>query len=195
MSDVAYFNAIYQNEDPFEYRTRWYEARKRALTLASLPQAHYLRAWELGCSNGVLTAALAPRCAQLLATDISEEAVAAARRTVAGQPQVTVERAQHPQDWPEDPFDLIVFSELGYYLEEADMQAMAARLVASLGPQGVLIACHWRPPFAQARCSTDFVHAQLDALLPRVFSWSDADMVLQGWSRDTRSVAQHEGLR
>lgn len=195
MSDVAYFNAIYQNEDPFEYRTRWYEARKRALTLASLPQAHYLRAWELGCANGVLTAALAPRCAQLLATDISEEAVAAARRTVAGQPQVTVERAQHPQDWPEDPFDLIVFSELGYYLEEADMQAMAARLVASLGPQGVLIACHWRPPFAQARCSTDFVHAQLDALLPRVFSWSDADMVLQGWSRDTRSVAQHEGLR
>jgi trans-aconitate methyltransferase len=195
MSDVAYFDAIYQNEDPFAYRTRWYEARKRALTLASLPQAHYLRAWELGCSNGVLTAALAPRCAQLLATDLSEEAVAAARRTVAGQPHVTVERAQHPQEWPEGRFDLIVVSELGYYLAEAQMQAMAERLLTSLDPQGVLIACHWRPPFAQARCSTDFVHAQLDARLPRIFSWSDADMVLQGWSRDTRSVAEHEGLR
>ncbi|WP_312238957.1 class I SAM-dependent methyltransferase [Stenotrophomonas sp.] len=195
MSDVAYFDALYQNEDPFAYRTRWYEARKRALTLASLPHAHYLRAWELGCSNGVLTAALAPRCAQLLATDISEEAVVAARRTLAGQPHVTVERAQHPQAWPDGRFDLIVVSEVGYYLDASDMQAMAARLVGSLDPQGVLVACHWRPSFAQARCSTDFVHAQLDALLPRVFSWSDADMVLQGWSRDLRSVAQREGLR
>jgi trans-aconitate methyltransferase len=195
MSDVAYFNAIYQNEDPFAYRTRWYEARKRALTLASLPQEHYLRAWELGCSNGVLTAALAPRCARLLATDVSEEAVTAARRTLAGHPHVTVERAHHPQDWPDGRFDLIVVSELGYYLDPAQMQAMAARLVASLDPQGVLIACHWRAPFEQARCSTDFVHAQLDALLPRAFSWCDADLLLQGWSRDTRSVAQHEGLR
>lgn len=195
MSDVAYFDAIYQEEDPFQYRTRWYEARKRALTLASLPQAHYLRAWELGCSNGVLTAALAPRCAQLLATDISEDAVAAARTTLAAHTQVTVERAQHPQDWPEGRFDLIVVSELGYYLDAAEMQAMAARLAASLDPQGVLIACHWRPPFVQARCSTDFVHAQFDALLPRVFSWCDADLLLQGWSRDRHSVAQHEGLR
>ena len=147
MNTTAYFDTLYQQEDPFEYRTRWYEARKRALTLASLPRDHYLRGWELGCSNGVLTAALAPRCAQLLATDLSEQAVT------------------------------------------------AARLTASLDPQGVLVACHWRPDFAQARCSAEFVHAQLDALLPRAFSWSDADMLLQGWSRDTRSVAAHEGLR
>lgn len=195
MSDAAYFDALYQHDDPFEYRTRWYEARKRALTLASLPQAHYLRAWELGCSNGVLSAALAPRCAQLLATDLSKAAVAAARQLLAGQAHVRVERAQHPRDWPDGRFDLIVFSELGYYLEPMEMQEMAARLVASLDPQGVLIACHWRPAFAQARCSATFVHAQLDALLPQVFSWSDADVLLQGWSRDTRSVAAHEGLR
>lgn len=195
MSDVGYFDALYQRDDPFEYRTRWYEARKRALTLASLPQAHYLRGWELGCSNGVLTAALAPRCAQLLATDLSEAAVVSARQLLAAHAHVRVERAQHPRDWPEGRFDLIVFSELGYYLEPMEMQQMAARLVASLDPQGMVIACHWRPAFEQARCSAAFVHAQLDALLPQVFSWSDADVLLQGWSRDTRSVAAHEGLR
>jgi len=27
MSDVAYFNALYEEEDPFQYRTRWYEQR------------------------------------------------------------------------------------------------------------------------------------------------------------------------
>ena len=195
MSDAAYFDALYQRDDPFEYRTRWYEARKRALTLASLPQAHYLRAWELGCSNGVLSAALAPRCAQLLATDLSDVAVASARQLLATHAHVRVERAQHPREWPDGQFDLIVFSELGYYLEPEAMQQMAVRLAASLDPQGVLIACHWRPAFEQARCSAAFVHAQLDALLPQVFSWSDADVLLQGWSRDTRSVAAHEGLR
>jgi len=195
MNTTAYFDALYQQEDPFEYRTRWYEARKRALTLASLPRDHYLRGWELGCSNGVLTAALAPRCAQLLATDLSEQAVTAARLALAKHAHVRVERAEHPRQWPDGTFDLIVFSELGYCLAPPTMQAMAARLVASLETQGVLVACHWRPDFAQARCTAEFVHAQLDALLPRAFSWSDADMLLQGWSRDTRSVAAHEGLR
>lgn len=195
MNTTAYFDALYQQEDPFEYRTRWYEARKRALTLASLPRDHYLRGWELGCSNGVLTAALAPRCAQLLATDLSEQAVAAARLALAKHAHVRVERAEHPRQWPDGTFDLIVFSELGYYLDLPTMQAMAARLASSLDTQGVLVACHWRPDFAQARCSAEFVHAQLDALLPRAFSWSDADMLLQGWSRDPRSVAAHEGLR
>jgi len=195
MNTTAYFDALYQQEDPFEYRTRWYEARKRALTLASLPRDHYLRGWELGCSNGVLTAALAPRCAQLLATDLSEQAVTAARLALDSHAHVRVERAEHPRQWPDGTFDLIVFSELGYYLDPPTMQAMAARLAASLDTQGVLVACHWRPDFAQARCSAEFVHAQLDALLPRAFSWSDADMLLQGWSRDPRSVAAHEGLR
>lgn len=195
MNDVAYFDALYQREDPFQYRTRWYEQRKRALTLASLPRAHYVSGWELGCSNGVLTAALAERCAQLLATDLSEEAVTSARATLALHEHVRVERAQHPQQWPPGSFDLIVFSELGYYLDPAQMQDMAARLVESLDAQGVLIACHWRPGFEAARCTAEFVHAQLDARLPRVFSWCDEDMLLQGWSRDTRSVAAHEGLR
>lgn len=195
MSTAAYFDSLYAQEDPYQYRTRWYEARKRALTLASLPQDYYRRAWELGCSNGVLSAGLAPRCGHLLATDLSAPAVAAARRTLAAHPHVQVERAQHPAHWPEGQFDLIVFSELGYYLDEPTMQVMAERLVASLGAQGVLIACHWRPPFEQAACSAAFVHAQLDALLPRVFSWCDADMLLQGWSPDTRSVAECEGLR
>ncbi|CTP90850.1 hypothetical protein XTPLMG728_2708 [Xanthomonas translucens pv. poae] len=34
-----YFGAMYRDDDPFGYRERWYEARKRALLLASLPRA------------------------------------------------------------------------------------------------------------------------------------------------------------
>ena len=38
MNTRAYFDQIYQQPDPFQYRSRWYEARKRALTLACLPR-------------------------------------------------------------------------------------------------------------------------------------------------------------
>ena len=43
-----YFDAIYAHDDPFGYRERWYEARKRALLLASLPAQRFGRVWEIG---------------------------------------------------------------------------------------------------------------------------------------------------
>ncbi len=188
MSDVAYFNALYEKDDPFHYRTRWYEQRKRA-------RERFTRGWELGCSNGVLTAALAERCDQLLATDLSDGAVAAARAMTRRHAHVTIKQARHPQDWPAGTFDLIVLGEMGYYLSQEEMRHTAAQVVRSLTPQGIVIACHWRVPFEQARCSAAFVHAQLDEGLPRVFSYRDQDMLLEGWSADTTSVAEREGLR
>ncbi|TGS11697.1 SAM-dependent methyltransferase, partial [Mesorhizobium sp. M1C.F.Ca.ET.187.01.1.1] len=74
MSAQPYFDELHEQEDPFGYRSRWYEERKRALLLASLSQRQFHRGWELGCSNGVLTEALAGRCERLLATDISPRA-------------------------------------------------------------------------------------------------------------------------
>ncbi|WP_430997563.1 SAM-dependent methyltransferase, partial [Klebsiella pneumoniae] len=80
MSAQPYFDDLHEQEDPFGYRSRWYEERKRALLLASLSQRQFARGWELGCSNGVLTEALAARCERLLATDISPRAAFQARR-------------------------------------------------------------------------------------------------------------------
>jgi hypothetical protein len=37
-----YFESLFEgSDDPWQFRTRWYEARKRALRLACLPAAHY----------------------------------------------------------------------------------------------------------------------------------------------------------
>ena len=37
-----YFEKLYKgNEDPWSFRERWYEQRKRNLTLAALPRSHY----------------------------------------------------------------------------------------------------------------------------------------------------------
>lgn len=195
MNTVAYFDQLYRESDPFQYRQRWYEARKRALTLACLPRQRYRNAWELGCSNGVLSAELATRCDALLGTDLSAAALAEAAATTAGFPHVRVEQACHPQDWPSGQFDLIVVSEVGYYLAPHAVGEMAAKLRASLTDDGLLLACHWVHPFDAARSTAAQVHQAFASGLVEAFAYRDADVVLQGWSAAPTSVAAREGLR
>ena len=88
-----YFDHVYQaNRDPWNFETSPYEREKYAATLAALPRPHYAKAFEIGCSLGVLTAQLAPRCGHLLAVDVSEAALAQARARCAALPQVEIQQ-------------------------------------------------------------------------------------------------------
>ncbi len=198
-ADRAHFERLYrQQDDPYGLRHRWYEARKRAVLLASLPRRRYRHAYEPGCGAAELTAELAPRCDRLLASDFSDAAVALARRRLQGQSHVQVQRHTLPQDWPQDaaPFDLIVLSEIGYFIEEAAWHEVADACGRSLAADGDLAACDWRPDFAQRRQPSDAVQAALGGLGLRLIARHDEqDFLLQVWSRDPRSVAQREGLR
>jgi len=192
-----YFDAIYAQDDPFGYRERWYEARKRALLLACLPAQRFGRAWEIGCSNGELTAELATRCDALLATDLSMRAVALATARTQAHRHVEVRQARHPEIWPDGLFDLIVFSEVGYYLDADTLTRMVRQMKSSLRGDGVVVACHWLAPFAQAPQSGRDVHRLLrrELGLQRVFGYGDADVRIDGFALNADSVAQRAGLR
>ena len=193
----GYFDALYEAcDDPWGFRNRWYERRKRLLTLALLPRERYRRAFEPGCGNGELSAQLAERCDSLLAADLNETAVHLATERVAALPQVRVERRSVPHDWPDGAFDLIVISELAYYLATAELEQLAERIKTSLTPDGTLLACHWRRPFDAAPQSAASVHALLDARcgLTRLVRHEEPDVLLDVWSHDSRSVAEQEGL-
>lgn len=58
---------------------------------------------------------LADRCGELLAVDVSERAVAAARERLEGLDHVRVKRRTLPEEMPGGQFDLIVASEVLYY--------------------------------------------------------------------------------
>ena len=143
-----FFDDFYreQGEDPWGFTDRWYEQRKRAVTLASLPRPRFRRALEVGCSIGVLTSDLAPRCDALLALDVAGAAVALARERTRALPSVRVEQMAVPAQWPEGTFDLVVLSEVGYYLSLDELTSLCDRSIGSLSPDGVLVACHWRHP-------------------------------------------------
>lgn len=195
----GYFDEQYAaSPDPWGFDTRWYEQRKRALTLAALPSWRYAHAFEPGCSLGVLTADLAARCDRLLATDTSERAVALARARLAGHPGVRVERLAVPHEWPETgPFDLIVLSEIGYYLDDADLSGLVGRTAASLTADGVVLACHWRHSVADYPVPGDAVHERLRSHpgLAVLASHVEADFLLDVLVvPPVVSVAAREGL-
>lgn len=196
-SSACYFDTLYaDSDDPWGFRNRWYERRKRRLTLAMLPRETYRHAFEPGCANGELSAQLAERCERLIAADLNETAVRLAGERLAGRSNVRVERLAVPHEWPSGPFDLIVVSELAYYLGEDDLACLAQRIEGTLTADGTLLACHWRREFDAALQSATHAHALLDARcgLTRLGHYEDADMLLDVWTREPRSVAEHEGL-
>ena len=139
-----YFEDLYAKDaDPWRFATSDYERAKYDATLAALPKGRYARALEVGCSIGVLTQRLAARCDHLLAVDIAEEPLRAARRRCAKLPGVRFARANAPADWPEGAFELILLSEVVYYLDYADVERLAARVRQSLDDGGDLLLVHW----------------------------------------------------
>lgn len=195
---AGFFDAMYAGSpDPWGFRTRRYEARKRAITLAALPQDFYERAFEPGCAIGMLTDGLAARCGHLLATDISEPALTQARQAVAGHPHVTVTRLAIPDEWPAGSFDLVVLSEVGYYLDRSDLPDLARRAAGSLAAGGTLLACHWRHPVDDYPSTGDEVHEILASgpELVRVVRHEEEDFLLDVWTRgQVPSPARREGL-
>ncbi|VWX61318.1 SAM-dependent methyltransferase [Burkholderiales bacterium 8X] len=196
---LRYFDEMYAADpDPYGLRDRWYEARKRAVLMAALPNERYASAYEPGCGSGELSVQLAARCDRLLSSDFSEGALASARERARGLDNVRFERHRLPRDWPSAsaPFDLIVLSEVGYFLDADAMQQVATHCAASLADGGVLVACDWRPDFAERALPTAEVHDLLDRLpLTRLVRHEESDFLLEVWCRDGRSVAERERIR
>jgi SAM-dependent methyltransferase len=192
------FDLLYRgSRDPWRTQTRWYERRKRSLLLASLPCEFYDSIYEAGCGTGHISLELSPRCTELLASDASADAVVIASAALAARTNVTVERHRLPDDWPARGFDLIVLSELIYFVDAAARRRIAVAAQRSAGNNGTVVACDWRDPIEGYGMRGDEAHRHFEAALdlPRLFQYEDDDFLLTGWSADPDSVARREGLR
>ena len=141
----AYFEDMFAaSADPWGFETSPYEQAKYARTLAALGGRHYRGAFEIGCANGVLTQQLAAHCDALLAVDVSETALARARKRCQADKTIRFARMVFPRDpMPAETFDLIVVSEVAYYWDDADLALAAARLSERLDPSGDIVLVHW----------------------------------------------------
>lgn len=157
-----YFERLYaESEDPWAFETSEYERDKYGRTISVLGGRRFHRALEAGASIGVFTRMLADRCDELLAVDVSERAVAAARDRLSGRGHVRVERRTLPEEMPAGPFDLIVASEVLYYFPGEEMLAVLRGFERELAPGGALLAVHWRRETKTYPLQGDEVHELL----------------------------------
>jgi LmbE family N-acetylglucosaminyl deacetylase/SAM-dependent methyltransferase len=193
-SSPRYFEALYSDsDDPWDLQGRYYEQRKRALQLATLPRARFRRAFEPGCATGLLTEQLAQRCDEVVAWDVAARALEQTRHRVRDAPSlVQVERGHIPDDWPDGEFDLIVLSEVGYYC--VDLGQLVKRIQATLTDDGVLVACHWRHAAPDHPHQAQAVHDTLGRDLCPIVTHVEGDFLLHVWTRSGRSVAVTDGI-
>jgi SAM-dependent methyltransferase len=180
------FERRYRAEgDPWDYLKSEYERRKYAATLAACGPGPFTWALELGGSIGVFSALLAPRCKRLVTIDVAPTAVRSARARLSGLPQVTAILGSIPQDIPQRPFDLVVASEILYYLSDAALDGTLQLLERDMVAGSSLVAVHWRPAGPERPRDAERAHAALLAApwLSHVRSQHTDDYLLDVFAR------------
>ncbi len=180
---VSRFETLYREPDPWTMDS-WYERRKRTVALAALPRERYGVAVEPACGTGALTLDLAGRCDRVHAFDPVPAALSVARDRLAHLSTVELSTGSLPDDL-RGPADLVVLSEILYYLSEADLTATLDRTVASLGPDGQVLAAHWRPQAPDAPHHGSEVHERLRAHpgLRSLVTYREADFLVDVLAR------------
>ncbi|CAN5612563.1 hypothetical protein BH11ACT8_BH11ACT8_11800 [soil metagenome] len=166
--------------EPWHVDERWYERRKRDLTLAALPRERFSRGLELGCSTGALAERLAERCDELVAVDSSRAAASRARRRLVCACHARVEVLDLPSEWPDGEFDLVVLSEVGYFLSPLSLETLRGRIAGCLSDDGVVVLCHWQHAVEGWLLDGPDVHQRLMSGLglPVVARYLDRDVEL-----------------
>ena len=135
----------------------------------------------------------------MLSCDLAAAAVKATAARTPDLGQVRVEQRDIPRQWPSGRFNLIVLSEVLYYFGDHDLAQVLDHAVASLEPDGTLLAVHWRRPVAEYPRTGDDVHRVLAARtgLARLASHVEPDFLAEVYIRGEgtpASVAQATGL-
>ena len=98
---------------------------------------------------------------------------------------------------PPGAFDLVMLSEVLYYLTPADLATTLGRAVDALEQGGTLVAVHWQHPVPEYPQTGRAVHETVAATdgLHRAGAYRDADFRLDVYTRGpVPSVAAEEGL-
>ena len=109
------WETTFSKPDPWKYDSE-YEVTKRNHVLELLPDGPIHSALEVGCAEGHFTALLSPRVGKLTAIDISERALERAKARCAMARNVSFVRCDMHERIPDGPFDLIICTEVLYYL-------------------------------------------------------------------------------
>jgi 2-polyprenyl-3-methyl-5-hydroxy-6-metoxy-1,4-benzoquinol methylase len=170
-----------ESPDPWGYRTSDYEHKKYAATLAALPKRTHGLCLEVGCSIGVFTGLLAARCEHVVAIDFSLSALELAQRHLQSVRNVDLLRAAFPEQTPPGSWDLIVCSEILYYLQPPELDEAIGWIKAQLAYGASVLAVSWQGRGRDEPLLGDDVH---DRLAVQLAGWHALDARQPGYRLD-----------
>jgi SAM-dependent methyltransferase len=164
-SSSAFFEEKYrENSDPWDFSVSEYELGRYQAVIATIAHKHYLRAFEPGCSIGVLTELLATISDFVEAIDFSPTAVDAAQKRCSQLKNVDIVCTSLRKRMPVTGFDLVVLSEIGYYFGRDEWMEISSALIDPMPKGGTFVAAHWLGHSNDHRISGDQVHEILLSL-------------------------------
>jgi SAM-dependent methyltransferase len=129
--------------DPWRYASPEERARHALATGMldrAVPPGAFARVLEIGCAEGVFTERLAPRCAELIAADVSAAALARARdRRDWGSPVTFTQLDLLDGTLPGRFSTIVVMDVLTYFQSGAELRGIRAKIVDALEPGGWLL--------------------------------------------------------
>ncbi|EKE43079.1 type 12 methyltransferase [Oceaniovalibus guishaninsula JLT2003] len=131
------------NADPWGHLTRPYERAKYDATLQAAGDGPFALALEVGCGNGALALRLADRARRLIAVEMIADAAKAARERLAHLGHVRIVEGAAPEALPPLAPDLIVLSEVLYFLTVPEIGRLAGWIRAHAAPGCRLVAVNW----------------------------------------------------
>lgn len=179
-------------QDPWQLDDFAYERRRLELVLACLGRERYQRILEIGCATGQLSELLTGRADTVVAIDASERALEVARNRSGAVRWIC---GAAPADLPEEAFDVIILSEIGYFLDGLDLTATLRRVRRQLTRRGEIVLAHWRGPTTGIPLDGAVVHAQAAALLdlPLRARYEDVDLIVEVWGEPVSVYREYRG--
>ncbi|TCA20905.1 glycosyltransferase [Rhizobium leguminosarum bv. viciae] len=140
-SEEEYWEHIFERPDPWNY-VSVYEQVKYAQTLSLIPEG-IEKALELACAEGIFTEKLARKVGRVTATDISQRAIDRAVERCRDHGNVELRVLDFVKGDVPPEQDLIVCSEVLYYMKDEEMlAAVCQKMAAAVKPNGYLITAH-----------------------------------------------------
>ncbi len=146
------FSWRYRRPDPWDYENSAYEQRKYEQKIQILPRKAdlqappYRRALDLGCGEGLFSCLLVERgvAREVVGVDFAPPAVERARQRCPHDPRVQFLLMDVTQQLPDGEFDLVVCSEVLYYLGWPNLRRLAQRLATKVAMGGhVVLVSAW----------------------------------------------------
>lgn len=147
---VRHLETIYHSDfDPWEHLSSPYEHDKYAQTIGTVGDRKFQLGLEIGCGIGGLSTHLAGRCDRLLCMDCITLALARARLRLDDKPHVSVCEGTAPDDIPEINPDLLVLSEVLYFLTVEEIDQLGCWAEVNATRDAVIIVVVWTGPTGQ----------------------------------------------